>query len=80
LGYLVFPYEGYVSGLSSLFCSVVISSIGFGGSVVAIVQPIQAPINKIATNATNTGTAMNQNLTSAAEPMLNHGYFLGVQS
>ena len=52
---------------SSFFSSisVVISSIGFGGGVVAIVQPIQAPMNKIATNATNTGTAMSQNLTSS---------------
>ena len=52
------------SFLSSI--SVVISSIGFGGGVVAIVQPIHAPMKSIATNATNTGTAMSQNLTSAA--------------
>ena len=59
------------SFLSSI--SVVISSIGFGGGVVAIVQPIHAPMKRIATNATNTGTAMSQNRTSAVEPMLSHG-------
>ena len=63
-------FTGSVSSTfgSSFFSSisVVISSIGFGGGVVAIVQPIHAPMNKIATNATNTGTAMSQNLTSAA--------------
>lgn len=48
--------------LSSI--SLVISSIGFGGGVVAIVQPIHAPMAIIATNATNTGMAMIQNWTS----------------
>ena len=64
-----------VCGLLSLFSfmgSVVVSSIGFGGGVVAIVQPIQAPMNKIATSATKTGTAISQSWTSAAEPLLSH--------
>ncbi len=47
--------------------SVVISSIGFGGGVVAIVQPIHAPMNIIATKATKTGSAIIQNLTSLTE-------------
>ncbi len=53
---------------SSFFSSisVVISSIGFGGGVVAIVQPIQAPMNMIATKATKTGTATTQNCTTSA--------------
>jgi hypothetical protein len=49
---------------SSIFCSsffssisLVISSIGLGGGVVAIVHPIHAPIAKIAMNATSTGTS-----------------------
>jgi len=46
------------SFLSSI--SVVISSIGFGGGVVAIVQPIHAPMKRIATKAMNTGAAMSQ--------------------
>ena len=53
------------SFLSSI--SVVISSIGFGGGVVAIVQPIHAPMNSIATKATKTGTAITQNLTFCRE-------------
>jgi len=47
----------------------VISSIGFGGGVVAIVKPIHAPMARMATNATATGVAMSQNWTSAAAPM-----------
>ena len=47
------------SFLSSI--SVVISSIGFGGGVVAIVQPIHAPMNIIATKAMKTGIAITQN-------------------
>jgi len=51
---------------SVAFCSVsislVISSIGFGGGVVAIVQPIHAPIPIMAMKATNTGTAINVNV------------------
>ena len=37
-----------------------ISSIGLGGGVVARVQPIQAPMASIATNAMSTGVAMSQ--------------------
>jgi len=47
-------------GLSSI--SVVISSIGFGGGVVAIVQPIHAPMNIMATNAMKTGIVTTQSL------------------
>ena len=46
-----------------------ISSIGFGGGVVAIVQPIHAPMAMMATKATATGAAMIQKRTSAAAPM-----------
>ena len=53
---------------SVTFCSVsislVISSIGFGGGVVAIVQPIHAPMPIIAIKATNTGMAISVNLRS----------------
>jgi len=44
---------------SSVFSSVslVISSIGFGGGVVAIVHPIHAPMARMATKPMNTGTA-----------------------
>ena len=37
-----------------------ISSIGFGGGVVAMVHPIQAPIARTATNAMSNGAAMSQ--------------------
>ena len=55
-----------VVGFSSVaFCSVsislVISSIGFGGGVVAIVQPIHAPMPIMAMNAIRTGIAITQN-------------------
>ena len=46
---------------ASVVMAFVISSIGFGGGVVAIVQPIHAPINRIATKAMKTGTATSQN-------------------
>jgi hypothetical protein len=49
---------------------VVISSIGFGGGVVAIVQPIHAPMAIMAMNAMVTGVAMSQNWTSAVAPRL----------
>ena len=56
---------GADAGLSSLVgVSVVISSIGFGGGVVAIVQPIQAPMKSMATKATKTGIAIIQNCAS----------------
>ena len=48
--------------------SVVISSIGFGGGVVAIVQPIHAPMSIMATKATKTGTAITQKPTFAVLP------------
>ena len=51
---------------SVAFCSVsislVISSIGFGGGVVAIVQPIHPPIPIMAMKATNTGMAISANV------------------
>jgi hypothetical protein len=59
---------GVEAGLFSLAGSVVISSMGFGGGVVAIVQPIQAPMDRIATKATKTGTAIAQNETLAVLP------------
>ena len=40
--------------------SVVISSMGFGGGVVAMVHPIHAPMARMATKATATGVAMSQ--------------------
>ncbi len=43
--------------------SVVMSSIGFGGGVVAIVHPIHAPIANIATKAMVTGVAISQKRT-----------------
>jgi hypothetical protein len=52
----------------------VISCIGFGGGVVAMVHPIHAPIANIATNAKNTGIAIGQNATlqfSMGFPKLN---------
>jgi hypothetical protein len=63
---VVFNYSSSVAssdisvsfGSSTFFSSisVVISSMGFGGGVVAIVQPIHAPINNTATNAMKTGS------------------------
>lgn len=54
---------------SSFFSSisVVISSIGFGGGVVAIVQPIHAPMSRIAMNAMNTGTSTAYSRASLAD-------------
>jgi hypothetical protein len=46
--------------------SFAVSSIGFGEGVVAMVQPIHAPMAIIATNAANTGAATIQNLTLAS--------------
>ena len=40
--------------------SVVISSMGFGGGVVAMVYPIHPPIPSIAINAMATGVAITQ--------------------
>jgi len=39
-----------------------ISSIGFGGGVVAMVQPIQAPMPRTAMKAMNTGMATSHSL------------------
>lgn len=46
--------------VSSSVCSGCISSIGFGGGVVAMVHPIQAPMPRIAMNAMSTGMATSQ--------------------
>ena len=46
---------------ASVVAEFVISSMGFGGGVVAIVQPIHAPMKRIATKAMKTGTAISQN-------------------
>ena len=54
----------YASDVFSSSISLVISSIGFGGGVVAIVHPIQAPMNRTAMKAINTGIAISQNRTS----------------
>jgi hypothetical protein len=51
-----------------------ISSMGFGGGVVAIVQPIHAPIASTATKAMSTGMAISQNCTSALAPRFSHGW------
>jgi hypothetical protein len=64
-------FTGYVvSVLFSVSVGAVISSMGFGGGVVAIVQPIQAPMANIATKAMATGVAMSQNRTSEFAPRL----------
>ena len=44
--------------------------MGFGGGVVAIVQPIHAPMAIMPMNAMVTGVAMSQNWTSAVGPRL----------
>ena len=49
-------FGSYALGSSFMF-SAVIASVGFGGGVVAIVQPIQAPIARIAMNAAETSTS-----------------------
>ena len=46
--------------LSSVSVGSVISSIGFGAGVVAMVQPIHPPIANISTKAMATGVAMSQ--------------------
>ncbi len=43
----------------AFYCSG-ISAIGFGGGVVAMVHPIQAPIARTATSPMSTGATMNQ--------------------
>ena len=49
--------------------SLMISSMGFGGEVFAIVKPIHAPIDIMPMNAMVTGVAISQKWTSAAAPM-----------
>ena len=60
-----------------LFSVFPISSIGFGAGVVAIVQPIHAPIAKMATKAIETGAAISQKRTSAATPMFRNDAMYG---
>jgi hypothetical protein len=55
--------HGFLFSAGFVSSAGVISSIGFGGGVVAIVQPIHAPIPNAAIKATKTGTAMIQNWT-----------------
>ena len=63
---------------SSFFSSisVVISSIGFGGGVVAIVQPIHAPMARIAMNAmetrTNTASSLSGGCVQAKQTWISH--------
>ena len=75
--FICFGCAGSSAFGSSFFSSisVVISSIGFGGGVVAIVQPIHAPIARIAINATETRTSTASNLTSF--PVLSPNNCLG---
>ena len=54
----VVAYGGVV--LFSVSVGSVISSTGFGGGVVAIVQPIHPPMANISTKAMATGVAMSQ--------------------
>ena len=60
---------------SSFFSSVsvVISSIGFGAGVVAIVKPIHAPIARIARNATETRNKTASSLTVSASSLNSPG-------
>ena len=46
--------------VSSAVCSSCVSSIDVGGGVVAMVQPIQAPMPRTVTKATSTGMATSQ--------------------
>ena len=57
----IFCWLGYGAGLLLSVDSVVISSIGFGGGVVAIVYPIQLPMPSMAMKAMATGAAISQN-------------------
>jgi hypothetical protein len=58
---LLFFFPFLLSAFFPSSVSFAISSIGFGGGVVAMVHPIQTPIPNIAITARNTGTAMSQN-------------------
>jgi hypothetical protein len=63
--------------LYSVVLSDSISSIGLGGGVVPIVQPIHAPIAKTATKAINTGIATSQNWTADVSPKSIIGFTIG---
>ena len=52
----------------SVSVSAVISSMGLGGGVVAMVYPIHAPMANMAMKAMVTGVAMSQYWTSLAAP------------
>jgi len=52
----------FLSAHYNVFFSGCVSSIGFGGGVVAIVHPIQAPIPRMAMKAMSTGMATSQSL------------------
>jgi len=54
-------FSGSLFSVSFVSIALVISSIGFGGGVVAMVQPIHAPMPITAVKAMNTGIAMTQN-------------------
>ena len=70
--WLVFVYVAALLFSVSVLASVVISSMGLGGGVVAMVYPIHVPMASIATNATVTGVAMSQKRASADAPKLSH--------
>ena len=53
--------------------SLMISSMGFGAGVVAMVQPIHAPMARIAMKPMRTGVAISQNCTFALAPRFSHG-------
>jgi hypothetical protein len=72
INYVFFVYgldASAVFSWFSSFVSAVISSMGLGAGVVAMVYPIHAPIASMAMKAMATGVAISQNRTSAAEPM-----------
>lgn len=52
------------------------SSIGFGGGVEAMVQPMQAPMPRTAMNATNTGIPMIQNRIGSRIGQSFYGFFV----
>ncbi len=63
--------------LLSVSASAVISSIGFGGGVVAMVYPIHAPMARIATNPIATGVATSQKRTFTGLPTLRKDMMYG---
>jgi len=58
-------YSSFFSVFASISVSAVFSSIGVGGVVFIILQPIQVPTPKMAMNAIRTGMAISQNCISA---------------